>query len=310
MKVLVAGATGAIGRPLISALLAARYTVVGITTSGRGVSILQSYGADGVVADVLDAGAVTAVMNRVRPDAVIDELTSLPKDYTPTAMRIAAERDRKVRLEGGANLHDAARASGVKRYLVQSTGFFYGPGVGLAPETAPLALNASTRVAGAVRTYLQIEERVLGSPGIDGVALRYGFFYGPGTYYDPTNGSITQQVREQNYPVIGSGDGVYSFVHVEDAAGATVAALDSDPGIYNIVDDDPTKMRVWLPAFAAFVGAPSPPHISAESLEPDVLYYAMQLRGARNDLAKQKLGFSPRPLKWLTGTKERQHATN
>jgi nucleoside-diphosphate-sugar epimerase len=262
-----------------------------------------------VVADVLDAGAVAAVMTRVRPDAVIDELTSLPKDYTPTAKLNTAASDLKVPKEPGKNLHDAARASGVKRYLVQSTGFFYAPGIGLAPETDPLALNAPSRVAGAVRTYLQIEDRVLRAPGIGGVALRYGFFYGPGTYYDPADGSVTQQVREQNYPVIGSGDAVYSYVHVEDAAAATVAALESDPGVYNVVDDDPTEMRVWLPAFATFVGAPAPPRISDASLQPDVLYYAMQLRGARNDLAKQKLGFSPRPLEWLTSTKERQHAT-
>lgn len=121
MKVLVAGATGASGRPLIPALLAARHTVVGITTSGRRVSVLQGLGVDGVVVDVLDAAAVAAVRTLVRHDAVIDELISLPKDFTPAAIRIAAERDQKVRLEGGRNLHDAARASGVKRYLVQST---------------------------------------------------------------------------------------------------------------------------------------------------------------------------------------------
>jgi 2-alkyl-3-oxoalkanoate reductase len=303
MKVFVAGATGAIGRPLVSALVAARHEVVGMTSSARGLSVLQSYGADGVIVDALDCGGVTVALARVRPDAVIEELTSLPKDYTPEAMRAAADRDRRVRLEGGGNVHNAARAAGVKRYVVQSTGFFYGPGSGLAIETDPLAVSASPGIAGSVRTYLQLEERVLGSRNMEGVALRYGFFYGPGTYHDPDLGSVTHQVRQQKCPVIGSGAAVYSFVHVEDAAAATVAALKSDPGVYNVVDNDPSEMRVWLPAFAAFVGAPPPPNISeqeAQSLGPDVLYYATRLRGARNDLAKQKLGFSPRRLEWLS----------
>lgn len=304
MKVFVAGATGAIGRPLVSALVAARHEVVGMTSSERGLSVLRKCGADGVVVDALDSGAVDAAIKRVRPHAVIEELTSLPKDYTPEAMRAAAERDHKLRLEGGQNVYSAARAAGAKRYLVQSTGFFYGPGPGLASEADLLAVNATPGIAGNVRTYQQIEARVLGSRDMEGVALRYGFFYGPGTYHDPETGSVTQQVREQKYPVIGSGAGVYSFIHVEDAAAATVAALESEPGVYNIVDDDPTEMRVWLPAFARFVEAPDPPHITeqeaARSGGPDAVYYAMRLRGARNDLAKRKLGFSPRRLEWLS----------
>ena len=200
-------------------------------------------------------------------------------------------------------MYDAARAAGVKRYLVQSTGFFYGPGDGLASETESLAVNASLGLAGSVRTYLQVEKRVLGSRDPEGVALRYGFFYGSGTYHDPESGSVTRQVREQKYPVIGSGAGVYSFIHVEDAAAATVAALDSDSGVYNIVDNDPSEMRVWLPAFARFISAPPPLDMTeqeAKASGPDVIYYATRLRGACNDLAKRKLGFSPRKLEWLS----------
>jgi nucleoside-diphosphate-sugar epimerase len=303
MKVFVAGATGAIGRPLVSALVAARHEVVGMTSSERGVRVLQERGAGGVVVNALDAEAVHAAIGRVAPDAVIDELTSLPGDYTPEAMRAAAERDRRLRIEGGQNVRHAARAAGAKRYIVQSTGFFYAPGAGLASEAESLAVNASPGVAGSVQTYLQIEKRVLGSRDLEGIALRYGFFYGPGTYHDPDTGSVTRQVREQKYPMVGEGTGVYSFVHVEDAAAATVAALEGDPGVYNIVDDDPSEMRVWLPAFARFVAAPPPPHITgrqAEALGPDALYYATRLRGARNDLAKRKLGFSPRRLEWLS----------
>ena len=150
-------------------------------------------------------------------------------------------------------------------------------------------------------------KRVLGDASMQGVALRYGFFYGPHTYHDPRDGSVSQQVREHSYPVIGAGKGVSSFVHVEDAAAATVAALEAAPGVYNIVDSDPLELAVWLPAFARFLGAPAPPHISEEQAlqtsGPDAVYYAMRLRGASNAYARQKLGFAPRKLEWLTATK-------
>lgn len=307
MKVLVAGATGAIGRPLISALLAAGHEVIGVSSSENGARSLREKGAQGEVANVLDENQVLTLAKRVQPDAVIDELTSLPKRYTPEEMKAAADRDRNVRLVGGRNVHNAARAAGAKRYIVQSTGFFYGPGAGLATEKDALAANASPAIAGGVRTYMQIEERALGARELPGVALRYGFFYGPKTYHDPTDGSVSEQVRQQAYPVIGSGGGVFSFVHVEDAAAATVAALESDPGVYNVVDDDPSEMRVWLPAFARFLGAPEPPHMSEpEALQKagaDAVYYATQLRGAANGLAKQKIGFAPRRLEWLSASK-------
>src|SRR5215510_15874712 len=182
MKVFVAGASGAIGRPLAAALIAAKHEVIGMTSRDAGIKVLREQGVEGVVVNALDAEAVRAETAKIRPDAIIDELTSLPKRYTPEEMRTAAPRDRRIRLEGGGNLHRAAIEAGVKRYIVQSTGFFYGPGAGLASETDLLAVNASPGVSGSVRTYLQIEKRVLGSRDLEGVALRYGFFYGPGTY--------------------------------------------------------------------------------------------------------------------------------
>jgi nucleoside-diphosphate-sugar epimerase len=262
---------------------------------------------EAVLANALDENAILTVIKRVRPDAVVEELTSLPKRYTPQEMKAAADRDRTVRLVGGRNVQNAARAAGVKRYVVQSTGFFYGPGQGLAVEQDALAVNATPGVAGNVRTYMQIEERVLGARDMQGVALRYGFFYGPGTYHDPKEGSVSIQVRENAYPVIGSGKGVFSFVHVEDAAVATVAALEGEPGVYNIVDGEPSEMDVWLPAFARFLGAPPPPHITQEealqAAGADAVYYATRLRGASNTHAKRKLGFAPRKLEWLSTSK-------
>jgi 2-alkyl-3-oxoalkanoate reductase len=307
MKVLVAGATGAIGLPLVSALIAARHEVIGMSSTEHGAQSLREEGVEGAVANALDENAVLILLRKIRPDAVIEELTSLPKRYTPEEMKAAADRDRTVRLVGGRNVQNAAQAAGTKRYIVQSTGFFYGPGPGLAVERDALAVNASPAVASSVQTYMRIEERVLSARDSQGVALRYGFFYGPGTYHDPVNGSVSEQVRAEAYPVIGSGRGAFSFVHVEDAAVATVAALEAEPGVYNIVDDNPSEMGVWLPAFAEFLGAPPPPHITEEEAlkakGADAVYYATQLRGASNAYAKRELAFSPRKLEWLSTCK-------
>jgi len=303
MKVLVAGASGAIGRPLVAALAAAGHDVVGMAGSERGLEVLRARGIAGIAADALDAAAVAAAIARVRPEAVIEELTSLPKRYTQEEMRAASARDRELRLTGGRNVQNAAKAAGACRYLVQSTGFFYAPGPGLAAETDPLAFDASPAIAANVRAYAQVEQRVLGA-SMEGVALRYGFFYGPGTWF-VSDGDVAERVRQRQYPVSGSGKGVWSWVHVEDAAAATVAALEAAPGMYNVVDSDPSEMAVWLPAFARSVGAPDPPRLAEEdalrAAGEDSLYYATRLRGASNEKAKRELGFRPRRLEWLQG---------
>jgi nucleoside-diphosphate-sugar epimerase len=310
MKVFIAGATGAIGRPLVLALARAGHDAVGMTSSEQGLQVLKKNGVDGIVANALDAPAGEAAVKRVRPDAVIEELTSLPKHYTPEEMRAAAARDRTVRLEGGRNVHNAARAAGAPRYVVQSTGFFYAPGAGLAAETDPLAFDASPAVSASVRTYTEVEERVLGVSGLQGIALRYGFFYGPGTWFTQ-DGDVANQVRSRNYPIVGSGQGVWSWVHVDDAATATVAALECAPGVYNIVEDDPSEVAVWLPAFAASLRAPEPARLSEEealrTAGPDFVYYATRLRGASDRKAKEKLGFAPKRLEWLGRAAQPHH---
>ncbi len=243
-----------------------------------------------------------AAVGRIRPDAVINELTSLPRHYTPAAMNAAAERDRKVRMEGNMNLLAALRDAGVRRYLLQSCGFWYAPGAGLADESVPFISSASPGVEAGARIYMELEARASTTPGVEFVALRYGFFYGPGTWYTP-EGDIGEQVRQRQVPIIGEGQGVYSFVHVDDAAGATVAALECLPGVYNIVDGNPSPQHVWLTAFARVAGAPAPPRVSEEealrALGPDAVYYATRLRGASNEKAQRELEFRPRPLEWI-----------
>jgi nucleoside-diphosphate-sugar epimerase len=300
VKIFIAGATGAIGQPLIAELIRQGHTVTGMTVSDAGTAKLARAGAAVARVSALDAAAVDATIRRVTPDVVIDELTSLPRN--PADMAASFERDRQVRIEGGGNLLRAAVAHGVRRYIQQSSGFFLAPGPGLGDESTPMALDASPRVAAWARSYTELEERLAAAP-LEGVALRYGFFYGPNTWYN-RDGAVADQVRQQQLPIIGKGEGVYSWIHIDDAAAATVAALTVPPGKYHIVDDDPSPLHVWLSAFARFVGAPPPPHVSEEqalaAAGEDAIYYQTKLRGASNAKAKQVLGLRPRRLEWLT----------
>jgi 2-alkyl-3-oxoalkanoate reductase len=154
----------------------------------------------------------------------------------------------------------------------------------------------------------RVGERASATPGIGFVALRYGFFYGPGTWYTH-EGDMGDQARQQRIAIIGEGQGVYSFVHIDDAARATAAALECRPGAYNIVDGNPSPQHVWLTAFARAAGAPAPPRVSEEEVlrasGPDAVYYATRLRGASNEKAGRELGFRPRPLEWIPG--QRSH---
>ena len=301
MRLMIAGATGAIGRPLIRCLRKRSHAVFALARSPESARAVAASGAEPVIADALDGAAVKAALVQVRPEAVINELTSLPRHYTAAEMAAAAERDHKVRTEGNANLLAALRDVGVRRYLLQSSGFWYAPGEGLADEGEPFAYAASPAVAAGSRRYAELE-RTAATAGIDFVALRYGFFYGPSTWFN-ADGDIGDQVRRRQVPVIGEGQGVWNWVHIEDAAAATAAALDRAPGAYNLVDNDPIPQHRWLPAFASAVGAPPPPRISeAEALAtlgPDTVYYATRLRGAANSKAKRELNFRPRPLEWF-----------
>ncbi|HZR82913.1 MAG TPA: NAD(P)-dependent oxidoreductase [Candidatus Binatia bacterium] len=303
MRIVIAGASGAIGRPLVHRLTANRHEVFALTRSRDSAPALREIGAEPLIADALDPAAVRAAVGRIRPDAVINELTSLPRHYTRAEMSAAAERDRKVRVEGNMNLLASLRDAGVRRYLMQSSGFWYAPGAGLADESVPFISSASPGVEAGARTYVELEARASATPGIESVALRYGFFYGPGTWYT-RDGDVGDQVRRQQVPIIGEGQGVHSFVHIDDAAGATAAALECPPGAYNIVDGNPSPQHVWLTAFARAAGAPAPPRVSEEEAlrasGADAVYYATRLRGASNDKARRELGFRPRPLEWLS----------
>ena len=301
MRVLIAGATGAIGRPLLSCLGDAGHEFFALVRSSKTATRRAAIRAQEVAADVLDAASVLEAVRHAKPDVIINELTSLPKHYTPEEMQAASARDKEVRVQGNRNLLAAARGAKCRHYVLQSSAFWYAPGPGLADETASFALDASPGIAAGSRTYADLEAAAQES-GLEAVLLRYGFFYGPGTWFD-REGDVGDQVRRRMVPVVGKGEGIWNWVHIDDAAAATCAALTADPGVYNVVGDRPVTQAVWLPAFAKFVGAPEPPTVSEQAAlrnaGADSVYYATKLRGASNQKAKGKLAFRPRPLEWL-----------
>lgn len=306
MKLFIAGGTGAIGRPIVEQLLAKGHSVVALTRSADQAPALVERGIEPAVADVFDPDAVKAVLNRAQPEVLIETLTALPRSYTAETMSAAAPLNTRIRLEGGANVLAAAQAAGVRRYVRQSIAFWAIPGPGLADEETPLAFDASPAVAADARVVNELEQSLLAAPDIEGIVMRYGFFYGPGTWFNP-DGDVARQVRQQQFPIVGDGEGVWSWLHIDDAAIATVAAAErGNPGIYLIANDQPLAVREWLPAFARWVDAPPPPRISVEDAlktgGADAVYYGTRLRGASNAKAKRELGFQPRRLEWIIET--------
>jgi nucleoside-diphosphate-sugar epimerase len=300
MRVLIAGASGAIGRPLVAALHAGGHAVAGVTRDPKNADVLSGLGAQPLVADVLDRDATTAVVREARPDVVVEQLTALPRSYTPAAMRATLAATGAVRTVGGDNVYAAAVAAGARRYVAQSGCYYYRPGDGLAAESEPWVEHGPPLVAGGVDALTAVEQRTLGpNRPLAGVALRYGFFYGPGTWFHP-DGDVAAQLGAGRYPVLGTGAGRWSFVHIDDAVAATVAAVESEiTGALNICDDAPIPLGEWLPAFARFLGAPSPRRApTGPDTDPDGCFYAELLRGAANQLARKELGFDPQPLPW------------
>jgi nucleoside-diphosphate-sugar epimerase len=305
MKVFVAGASGAIGGPLVRRLIAAGHEVTGTTRREDRARAIRKEGANAVVCDALDREALGAAVRSAAPEVVVNQLTSLPRDFNPKKIDYAPTN--RVRGEGGANLMAAALEVGARRYVTQSIAFIYAPeGDWVKGEEAQTFDDAPPPFDKAEQAMLAHEREVLGTGGIEGVVLRYGQFYGPGTYYTPGSGSIALQVAKRMVPVIGPGTGMASFVHVEDAAAATLAALDrGSAGIYNVVDDEPAPAREWLPVYAKAIGAKPPRHVPAWLARlvggKMAVQFGVHLRGAANAKAKRELGWQPRYASWREG---------
>lgn len=307
MRVFVAGASGALGRPLVPQLVAAGHEVTGTTRRPERAEEIRAAGAEAVVCDVFDREALAAAVAAARPEAVVHALTALPARMDWKKDPIGPTN--RVRTEGTRNLIVAAREAGARRLVAESVAFFYAPvGDWVKDEEAPLFESAPPPFAEAVGALLDLERQVLRADGLEGLVLRYGWFYGPGTHFAP-DGSQAEEVRRRRLPVVGEGQGTFSFVQVEDAASATVAALSrGGPGVYNVADDEPAPMREWLPVYAEALGAKPPRRVPVWLANlvagRAVAANASELRGASSAKAKRELGWVPRYPSWRQGFRE------
>lgn len=304
MRVFVAGASGAIGRPLLPKLLAAGHEVTGMTRHEERAGAIRAAGAEAVVCDVFEQAALNEAVAAARPDVVLHALTALPAKFKPKSDYLAATN--RVRTEGTRNLIEAARGAGARRLVAESVAFFYEPQGGrVKDEEAPLFVDPPGRFAAARDALVELEGAVTGAEGLEGLVLRFGWFYGPGTYYAP-GGSQAEETLKRRNPVVGAGTGIFSFIHIDDAADAFAAAVDhGGPGVYNVVDDEPAELREWLPVYAAALGAKPPRRVPAWlarlAAGPDLAGAALEMRGASNAKAKGELGWQPAHPSWRAG---------
>lgn len=308
MRIFVAGAGGAIGRHLLPQLIEHGHEVVGLARSDRSAAVVRALGAEPVVADALDGDAVRHAVVRARPEVIVHELTALAgmtdvrhveRDFEPTNV---------LRTIGTDHLLAAAREAGARRFVAQSyAGWpFAHEGGPVKTEEDPLDPDPPKAFRATLDAIRYLERSVLSSQDhLEGLVLRYGTFYGPGTSIS-IGGDTVEPIRRGRFPVVGGGTGVWSFVHIEDAASATVAAIERGaPGIYHVVDDDPAPVSEWLPALASAVGARPPRHVPAWAArlligEPGVILMT-EIRGASNAKTKRELGWVPRFPTWRDG---------
>ncbi len=302
MRVFVAGAGGAIGRRLVPQLAERGHSVVASTRSPEKLERLKALGAEPVVMDGLDALEVGEVVARTEPDAVVHQMTALAtmSDLRRFDKEFAVTNE--LRTKGTDYLLAAAEAAGARRFVAQSyTGWpNIREGGPVKTEDDPLDPHPAAQQTESLAAIRYLERVVRDAP-LEGVVLRYGSFYGPGA-----SEPLVDLVRKRKFPVVGSGEGIWSWIHVDDAAAATVAAVEHRAtGIYNIVDDDPSPVSAWLPYFAKIVGAKPPRHVPvwlARVAAGEVGVSAMtRIRGASNAKAKRELGWHPKWSSWRDG---------
>jgi 2-alkyl-3-oxoalkanoate reductase len=262
MKVFVAGATGALGKHLVPALVAQGHEVVGMTRTPDKADLVRRLGAEPAIADGLDADAVGSAVGTAAPDVVIHQMTALSGELDLRDMEGTFAQTNRLRTEGTDHLLAAARAAGATRFIAQSFAGWPSARTGgpVKAEDEPLDPDPPAALRSILDAIRYLERAVTEADGIDGLALRYGGFYGPGTSIslDPV-GEHVEMVRQRKFPVVGGGTGIWSFIHMADAAAATVAAVErGEPGVYNVVDDEPARVSEWLPGLASAVGAKPP----------------------------------------------------
>jgi nucleoside-diphosphate-sugar epimerase len=300
MRIFVAGATGVIGRRLLPALTAAGHQPIAMTRSPERAGTLTAQGIEAVVCDAYDAAGLMRAVADTRPDQIVHALTDLPEEINMRRFERDVQSTGRLRREGTRNLLAAARAAGVRRIVAESIAFIYAPeGDRVKDEDAPLA---TATLPSAAEPIADLEHQVLEAGGI---VLRYGQLYGPGTGF-AKDGSWAASLRKRRLPIVGAGSGMFSFLHVDDAASATVAALEhSGPATYNVVDDDPAPVHEWVPVYARVVGAPAPwrapawvGRLAAGRIAVEMMN---ELRGASNARIKRELGWEPTYASWREG---------
>jgi nucleoside-diphosphate-sugar epimerase len=314
MKVFVAGATGVLGRALVPQLVARGHEVVGMTRSASKQDLVRSLGARPVVTDALDADAVAEAVASAAPEVIVHELTALSG---PMSMRDARHPERfsgaimtnRLRTEATDHLLAAGRAVGARRFVAQSFGAFRFARTGgpVQTEDDPLDPDSAGAQQPGLEAILYLEQAVTTIEWGEGLVLRYGGFYGPGTGISlASDAQMAAPIRKRRFPVVGGGGGVWSLVHIEDAAAATAVAVERGrPGIYNVVDDDPAPVREWLPVLASALGAKPPrrvPRWLGRLAGGEVATVMMtEVRGASNAKAKRELGWQLRYPSWRQG---------
>ena len=316
MRVLLAGASGAIGNTLTPALVAAGHTVHGTTRTGTHAAAVERAGATPVVMDGLDRESVLRAVEEAKPDVVIHELTALKGGLDPKHFDRDFAMTNRLRTEATRHLLEAARANGVSRFIAQSyTGWTNertgrsGPD-GLADESTPLDPNPGREARETLDAMRWLETTVPSATDLEGIVLRYGGFYGPGTGIARDESSeMLELITKRRLPIVGTGAGVWSFIHAVDAASATVAAVEhGTPGLYNIVDDEPAPVAEWLPALARELGAKPPRHVPAWLARLLIGEHGVNMmtnaRGSSNAKAKRELGWALRYPTWRLGFAE------
>jgi 2-alkyl-3-oxoalkanoate reductase len=298
MKVFVAGASGVIGRPTVRQLVAAGHEVTGMTRREERTAQIRAAGAAAVVCDAFDAAGLREAVAAAAPEVVVHLLTALPERYDRKSDWL--EPTDRIRREGTRNLIEAAVAAGARRMVAESIAFAYrqeGEWVKGEDEAIEDRVGPGVAVADL--------ERQVREADLEGLVLRYGWLYGPGTYFG-RGGQEAMEVERRRFPVVGKGTGTFSFVSTEDAAAATVAAIERGaPGAYNVVDDEPAPLREWLPVYARALGAKRPLRVpfwlARLAAGGQTARTALELRGASNAKAKEGLGWQPAQPSWRQG---------
>jgi nucleoside-diphosphate-sugar epimerase len=307
MRVFVAGATGAIGKQLVPRLVVAGHEVHGMTRSGSKQAMLYELGAVPVVADALDPDQVAEAVARAKPDVIVHQLTAIGAVDMRHFDRDFALTNR-LRTEGTDHLLSAGQAVGVRRFVAQGVGGYAAyarTGGWVKSEEDPLDSTPAREMRETQAAIRHLEQAVLGAEWTEGIVLRYGAFYGPGTSMAPGEEQF-ELVRRRKFPLVGDSGGVWSFIHIADAAEATVAAIErGHRGVYNVVDDDPAPVAEWLPALAQKLGAKKPmcvPRFIGRLFAGEAGVVMMtEVRGSSNAKAKRELVWRPKHPSWREG---------